>query len=188
MPISYPMKGDRVPDLLETTQQQIAARLAKLRPTVEEVKRLEAAVAALEGLGGSTAKPATARAATPARPKSAAPKRRKRRGGRPRGSKSRTKAAPAPASAAPAAASAAETPSTSSPRRSARRRAKAPRTPGGTRALQAVSIITENPGIKVADLARKMGINRTGLYRILPPPELEGKILRRGLRWYPAGS
>jgi hypothetical protein len=54
-----------VPDLLETTQQQIAARLAKLKPVVEEVKRLEAAAAALEGLGASTAT-----APTPSRPKS----------------------------------------------------------------------------------------------------------------------
>ncbi len=181
------MKGDRVPDLLETMQQQIAARLAKLRPTLEEVKRLEAAVAALEDLGASTAKPATPKAATPAPAKSAPRKRRKRRGGAPRGPKTRAKTAPAPAPPAAAAAHAAPA-AKSTPAATRPRRRKAPRTPGGTRAVQAVAIITENPGIKVADLARKMGINRTGLYRILPPPELEGKILRRGLRWYPAGS
>ncbi len=174
-----------MPDLLETMQQQIAARLAKLRPTLEEVKRLEAAVAALEGLGASTAKPTTPKAATPAPAKSAPPKRRKRRAGRPRGSKTRTKTAPAAAASAPAHAAPA---AKSTPAATNTRRRKAPRTPGGTRAVQAVAIITENPGIKVADLARKMGINRTGLYRILPPPEREGKILRRGLRWYPAGS
>jgi hypothetical protein len=174
------MKGDRVPDLLETTQQQIAARLAKLRPTVEEVKRLEAAAAALEGLGASTAT-----APTPPRPKGATPKRRARRRRGRRGSKAK-KAASA-ISAAAVAAPPAETPAKASPPLLTRR-VKPPRTPGGTRAIQAVSLISENPGIKVAGLARLMGINRTGLYRILPTPELEGKILRRGLRWYPTGS
>jgi len=97
LPISYPMKGDRVPDLLETTQ---ATDSGSLGQASSDGGRGEAP----GGRGGGarrvsavpTAKPATARAATPARPKSAAPKRRKRRGGRPRGSKNRTKAVPHP--------------------------------------------------------------------------------------------
>ena len=42
-------------DFLEEKKQEIAARLAELRPLVEEYERLEAASRALDGLNGSSA-------------------------------------------------------------------------------------------------------------------------------------
>jgi hypothetical protein len=157
-------------DLLDRTQRAIALRLRELEPAVEEFERLQAAVAALDGLGGSTAG-----AASPRRAGSAG---RRRRPGRPRGSRSATAKV-----ADSAAAALAEKSAPAGKRRRGGKRRRA----GGTRGIQAVSIITEHPGITIPELAKKMGINRTGLYRILPGPELEGKISRRELGWYPAG-
>jgi len=52
---------------------------------------------------------------------------------------------------------------------------------GNTRADQAVRLITENPGIKVAELGKKMKLNHPNyLYRVLPGLEKEGRIRRKG--------
>ncbi len=58
---------------------------------------------------------------------------------------------------------------------------------GGTRADQAVKIITENPGINVAELGRKMRLKAPNyLYRVLPDLEKEGRIRRKGRGYHPA--
>ncbi len=166
------MKGDRMSDLLDRTQQEMAARLKELEPAVQEFEHLQAAAAALGGLIATS--PAAPRSAQVT---SATPKHR---GGRPRGSRNRArKAAPAPAAIAPAA----KSPGASRSRRGAPR----PKV-GGTRAIQAVSLITEQPGITIAELAKKMDVNRSNLYRVVPGLELEGKVSRRGSGWHPAGS
>src|SRR4249919_1600285 len=61
------------------------------------------------------------------------------------------------------------------PRRTSRRRRR-----GSTRADQAVKIISDNPGIKVSELGKKMKLNHPNyLYRVLPSLEKEGRIKRR---------
>jgi hypothetical protein len=55
----------------------------------------------------------------------------------------------------------------------------------GTRASQALSFVQEQPGITILELAPKMGIKQNYLYRVLPGLEMEGKVNKRGRRWYP---
>jgi hypothetical protein len=56
----------------------------------------------------------------------------------------------------------------------------------GTRADQAVKIITQNPGIGVAELGRKMKLKAPNyLYRVLPDLEKEGRIKRKGRGYHP---
>ena len=81
-------------DFLDEKKREIDARLKELRPLVDEFHRLEAASAALDGVGGAAGSPAPARrgrrrAAT----QSAAPTGGPRRRGRPRGSGTRSKQA-----------------------------------------------------------------------------------------------
>lgn len=57
---------------------------------------------------------------------------------------------------------------------------------GGTRADQAVKIITENPGIKVSEIGKKMKLNHPNyLYRVLPELEKDGRIKRKGHGYHP---
>jgi hypothetical protein len=57
---------------------------------------------------------------------------------------------------------------------------------GSTRADQAVRIITENPGIKVSELGKKMRLNHPNyLYRVLPDLEKEGRVKKRGSGYHP---
>jgi hypothetical protein len=67
------------------------------------------------------------------------------------------------------------------PRGGGRRRRR-----GGTRADQAVKIITNNPGIKVSEIGKKMKLNHPNyLYRVLPDLEKEGRIKRKGTGYHP---
>ena len=84
-------------DFLDEKKREIQARLKELRPLVDEYHRLEAAAAALDGVGGSDSGPATSRRA---RAGSGAAARRGASGagasgrrGRPRGSGTRSKQA-----------------------------------------------------------------------------------------------
>jgi hypothetical protein len=172
-----------VTDFLDEKHQEITNRLSELKPLVEEYQRLEAAVAALDGLGPSarSAPPAAARAALKALPKTTrkAPGRPPgRRGpGRPRGSKTKTKAAAAPATAT---ATATETTGRGGPRRKAGRRKGS-----GTRAAQALSFVQAQPGITIPELASRMGIKQNYLYRVLPTLEEERKVTKQGRGWHP---
>jgi CRP-like cAMP-binding protein len=81
-------------DFLDEKKREIDARLKELRPLVEEFHRLEAASAALDGVGGATGSAVPARrgrrrTATPSAAPAAGPRRR----GRPRGSGTRSKQA-----------------------------------------------------------------------------------------------
>jgi sugar-specific transcriptional regulator TrmB len=73
-------------DFLDQKRQEIANRLKELKPLVEEYRRLEAAAAALAGVGDSTVRRATSRA------RGAASRATGGRG-RPRGSGTRAKQA-----------------------------------------------------------------------------------------------
>src|SRR3954453_6926516 len=57
---------------------------------------------------------------------------------------------------------------------------------GSPRADQAVKIITDNPGIKVSELGKKMKLNHpNSLYRVLPDLEKEGRISRKVTGYHP---
>jgi sugar-specific transcriptional regulator TrmB len=81
------------------------------------------------------------------------------------------------------------------PRGTASTRApKASRTPkkrrrrrGGTRADQAVDLITSQPGISASDVAKTMKIKPNYLYRVLGDLEKEGRVKKDGRQYYPAG-
>ena len=61
------------------------------------------------------------------------------------------------------------------------RRTNQRRQHGSTRADPAVKIISDNPGIKVSELGKKMKLNHPNyLYRVLPSLEKEGRVKRRG--------
>jgi ribosomal protein S25 len=154
-----------VTDFLDEKRQEIAERLKELKPAVDEYTRLEAAAAALQGVGGSSA---TATAAP-----------RRRGPGRPRGSVSRKKAS-ATVTAAPAKA-AAKKAAKGGRRRAGRRKGS------GTRAAEALSFVQGQPGITIPELAAKMGIKQNYLYRVLPGLEQEGKVQKQGRGWHPKG-
>jgi hypothetical protein len=150
-----------VTDFLDEKRQEINQRLSELRPLVDEFHRLEAAAAALEGVGGNGVAPAPA-ARVSASP---TPTPAKRRGpGRPRRA-----ATAAPSSTTTAAA----------PRRRAGRRKGS-----GTRSAQALNFVKEQPGITIPELAARMGIKQNYLYRVLPSLEQEGKVAKQGRGWH----
>lgn len=92
-----------------------------------------------------------------------------RRRGRPPGSGKRA-SAKAPARKAAAA-----------PKRSRGGRPKG----SGTRSAQALALIQEQPGITIAEMAGKMGISKTYLYRVLPGLQKDGKVKSEGRGWHP---
>jgi hypothetical protein len=157
-----------VPDFLDEKRQEITERLKELKPAVDEYNRLEAAAAALQGVGGSSAATATA-----------APRRRGP--GRPRGSVRRKGTTTSPATAAPAKATAKKAGRPAGRRRAGRRKGS------GTRAAEALSFVQGQPGISIPELAAKMGIKQNYLYRVLPGLEQEGKVEKQGRGWHPKG-
>jgi len=58
---------------------------------------------------------------------------------------------------------------------------------GGTRADQAVNLITKQPGISASDVAKTMKIKPNYLYRVLGDLEKEGRVKKQGRQYYPAG-
>jgi transposase-like protein len=51
---------------------------------------------------------------------------------------------------------------------------------GGTRADQAVKIITANPGITASEVAKRMRIKPNYLYRVMGDLQKEGRVRKRG--------
>ena len=154
-----------MPDFLDETRQELSRRIKELQPLVDELRRLETAVAALAGVGGSSSKG----------------KRTARRGpGRPRGSSARTRTATATRTKAKPARRATKTTRTTT-RRAGRRKGS------GTRAAQALQLVKGQPGITIPELAAKMGIKQNYLYRVLPGLEQEGKVRKQGRGWFPKG-
>ena len=91
-----------------------------------------------------------------------------KRPGRPRGSASKGSASKGTGSKA-----------TRAPKRRRRRR-------GGTRADQAVELITSQPGISASDVAKTMKIKPNYLYRVLGDLEKEGRVKKDGRNYHPA--
>ena len=95
-----------------------------------------------------------------------------KRPGRPRGSSSTSTASAGDPAPAPKASGA--------PKKRRRRR-------GGTRADQAVELITSQPGISASDVAKTMKIKPNYLYRVLGDLEKEGRVKKDGRNYFPAG-
>jgi hypothetical protein len=146
-----------VTDFLEEKRKEIADRLKELKPLVDEYHRLEAAVGALAGVGGSAA------------PAASAGSRTKKGPGRPRGSAAKATATKTRKAGRPA------------KRRAGRRKGS------GTRAAEALALVQGQPGITIPELAAKMGIKQNYLYRVLPGLEQEKKVNKRGRGWHPKG-
>ena len=144
-------------DFLDDKRREISNRMKELKPAVDEFNRLEAAAAALAGVGGST---------------SSATATRRRGPGRPRGSVNRTTRRVA------------AKPKRKAARATTRRRAGR-RKGSGTRAIEAYSFVQGQPGITIPELAAKMGIKQNYLYRVLPGLEQEKKVTKRGRGWFP---
>jgi len=157
-----------VNDFLDEKRREISERLKRLQPAVDEFRRLEAAAAALAGVGGA----ARASAST------AAKKGRRKGPGRPRGSATKARAAKATATASATATKA------TTKRKAARRRAGR-RKGSGTRAAEALKFVQGQPGVTIPELAAKMGIKQNYLYRVLPGLESEGKVSKSGRGWHP---
>jgi hypothetical protein len=152
-----------VTDFLSEKREEITRRLQELTPLVDEYHRLEAAAAALAGVGGSQS--TSARGATKGR----------RGPGRPRGGVSPTGATVKTKGAAK--------PGRKTERTSIRRAGS--RKASGTRAAQALSFVQGQPGITIPELAAKMSIKQNYLYRVLPGLEQEGRVEKRARYWYP---
>jgi hypothetical protein len=139
-------------DFLTKQRQQIEARLKELQPAHEEYLTLVEARDALAGV-----KPANRRGPgrPPGRP---AGRPAGRRGpGRPRGSRTGSGR------------------STVTDGRRTRGRGRR----SNTRADQALALIKQNPGIKVPDIASKMGIRQNYLYRVTAGLERQRLVRRR---------
>jgi hypothetical protein len=54
----------------------------------------------------------------------------------------------------------------------------------GTRAAQALQLVTENPGITIPELAQAMGIKQNYLYRVMPGLAEDGKVTKSGRGWH----
>jgi predicted Rossmann fold nucleotide-binding protein DprA/Smf involved in DNA uptake len=93
----------------------------------------------------------------------------KRSPGRPRGNASTTSTASTPKAS-----------SAGAPKKRRRRK-------GGTRADQAVDLITSQPGISASDVAKTMKIKPNYLYRVLGDLEKEGRVKKDGRQYYPGG-
>ncbi len=55
---------------------------------------------------------------------------------------------------------------------------------GSARGAQALSLIQDQPGITIPELAAKMAIKQNYLYRILPALEADGKVTKDGRGWH----
>ena len=156
-------------DLLEQTQQAITKRLSELRPAVEEYERLQSAAAALEAIPASgESSPAITGGAD----------HRRREPGRPRGSRK---------SASLQAAS--DSPTTSKARAARKRPARRGRRKRtGGRTAEALALVQGQPGITINELAAKMAIASSYLYRVLPRLQAEGKIREDGRGWRATSS
>ncbi|MGI8844594.1 MAG: hypothetical protein ACR2HC_00180 [Thermoleophilaceae bacterium] len=57
----------------------------------------------------------------------------------------------------------------------------------GKRALQAQELVNAQPGITIPELADAMNIQANYLYRVMPTLQSEGKVVKQGKGWHPAG-
>ncbi|MCA1697808.1 MAG: hypothetical protein LC790_02445 [Actinobacteria bacterium] len=58
----------------------------------------------------------------------------------------------------------------------------------GTRAKEALALVTANPGITFPEIAEQMGIKQNYLYRVLPGLAEDGLVTKDGRGWRPKAS
>jgi hypothetical protein len=143
-------------DFLEEKKREISARLKELRPLVDEYHRLEAAAAALDGVGGGGAEPSAGGATGSTR-----------RGRR-----------PAASGATPRSRGAGSNGGGGTGRRGRPRGS-------GTRSKQALELVRTRPGISIPEMAEAMGIQQNYLYRVLPGLQKDGLVRKDGRGWHP---
>jgi uncharacterized membrane protein len=169
-------------DQFRTAEQRVAERLRELEPLVEEYRELEQ-VAQRLGLDRSEHAPAPnkQRPASPARTQGRArrSKTKARSGQSTREEKRKTGTAKA-ASAAPAPAQAVRR------SRSARDK-RGPAWNGRSRQQDVLRLVNQHPGITVREIASKLGVDATGLYRPVHKLEQRGVISKRGAALQPTG-
>jgi hypothetical protein len=142
-------------DFLEEKKREINARLKELRPLVDEYHRLEAAAAALDGVGGG--RPAAGAGAS-----GGTSTRRARGSGGGTGSGTTRRGSSGGASG-----------------RRGRPRGS------GTRSKQALELVRTRPGISIPEMAEAMGIQQNYLYRVLPALQKDGLVRKDGRGWHP---
>ena len=54
----------------------------------------------------------------------------------------------------------------------------------GTRAAQALQLVTERPGITIPEMAEAMGIQQNYLYRVMPDLAEKGQVTKSGRGWH----
>ncbi len=143
-------------DFLDDTRREISDRLDELKPVVDEYSRLEAAASALARIGETV--PSESSPSPAAGPRQGA--------GRPPGA-SRKKAGRKQRIGA------------------TKRATRGRRMRTSTRAAEALSFVQGQPGITVPELAAKMGIKQSYLYRVLPGLEQEHAVEKQGRGWHP---
>lgn len=57
----------------------------------------------------------------------------------------------------------------------------------GTRAQEALKLVTERPGITIPEMANAMGIKQNYLYRVMPTLAGEGRVVKSGRGWHLKG-
>jgi hypothetical protein len=54
----------------------------------------------------------------------------------------------------------------------------------GTRAQEALKLVTERPGITIPEMAEAMGIKQNYLYRVMPTLAEQGQVTKSGRGWH----
>jgi hypothetical protein len=54
----------------------------------------------------------------------------------------------------------------------------------GTRAQEALKLVSDRPGITIPELAEAMGIKQNYLYRVMPTLADEGRVIKSGRGWH----
>jgi hypothetical protein len=54
----------------------------------------------------------------------------------------------------------------------------------GTRAQEALNLVSERPGITIPELAEAMGIKQNYLYRVMPTLAEENRVVKSGRGWH----
>jgi hypothetical protein len=54
----------------------------------------------------------------------------------------------------------------------------------GTRAQEALKLVSDRPGITIPELAEAMGIKQNYLYRVMPTLAEEGQVIKSGRGWH----
>jgi hypothetical protein len=54
----------------------------------------------------------------------------------------------------------------------------------GTRAQEALKLVSDRPGVTIPELAEAMGIKQNYLYRVMPTLAEEGRVIKSGRGWH----